>query len=214
MSRVYVVSDIHGCASILKRNLQRINFSYKRDKLIIVGDIADGANELEELANLLLKVKNLIVVLGNHDLFLKSFVENGKVGLKWLGIGGHDTLKQIINFNLIEKYKQILLNGVFYYEYNDCMFIHGGFNHKRSLEQQKKLPLTYNRSLQTFVKQLHNCGKKLKLLGREHIKHFFFGHTPHKKAPLKLSNCTYLDSGVLSTGKLCVYDLISGDYVL
>ena len=50
--------------------LERSGFDKEKDRLISLGDIADGWTETAECFEELLTIKNLVVVRGNHDQWL------------------------------------------------------------------------------------------------------------------------------------------------
>lgn len=67
--RDIVVGDIHGEFSSLERELQRVGFDRRSDRLICVGDLVDRGSESEEAAHWL-KQRWFYSVLGNHDCSL------------------------------------------------------------------------------------------------------------------------------------------------
>ena len=89
----YVLSDVHGMANKLKCMLDKISFS-KDDKLYILGDIFDrGPNPLGVL-NIVLKNRNIELLMGNHEKFFLDYYINNDKRL-WLYNGGASTLFQI-----------------------------------------------------------------------------------------------------------------------
>ena len=67
----YVVGDIQGCLQPLKCLLQAVEFNPDTDMLWSVGDIVNrGPKSLKTLRFLYKMRKNLVMVLGNHDLHL------------------------------------------------------------------------------------------------------------------------------------------------
>jgi hypothetical protein len=67
----YVVGDIQGCLQPLKCLLEKVQFNPDQDVLWSVGDIVNrGPKCLKTLRFLYKMRKNLVVVLGNHDLHL------------------------------------------------------------------------------------------------------------------------------------------------
>ena len=42
MSRTFTIGDLHGRVEALKEVLQKSNFDYEHDTLIVLGDIVDG----------------------------------------------------------------------------------------------------------------------------------------------------------------------------
>ena len=67
----YVVGDIQGCLKPLKCLLKEVDFKPGKDTLWSVGDIVNrGPKCLKTLRFLYKMRKNLVLVLGNHDLHL------------------------------------------------------------------------------------------------------------------------------------------------
>ena len=67
--RHFVMGDIHGAFHALKQCLERSSFDYKHDVLICLGDVCDGWPQTYECVEELLKIENLIFILGNHDFW-------------------------------------------------------------------------------------------------------------------------------------------------
>lgn len=67
MNKVFCIGDIHGSYKGLLQCLRKSNFDYKNDTLICLGDVVDGWSQVKECFDELLKIKNLIYVIGNHD---------------------------------------------------------------------------------------------------------------------------------------------------
>lgn len=65
--KTYTIGDIHGRHDALIEVFEKSKFNYDKDKLIVLGDIVDGGSQTKEVIEELLKIKNLIFVIGNHD---------------------------------------------------------------------------------------------------------------------------------------------------
>lgn len=65
--REFIIGDIHGGFRALKQLLTKANFDYDNNRLISLGDLADGWSETHLVIEELKKIKNLILVRGNHD---------------------------------------------------------------------------------------------------------------------------------------------------
>jgi bis(5'-nucleosyl)-tetraphosphatase (symmetrical) len=67
----FAIGDVHGCFETLRALLGRIGFSPRRDQLWMVGDLVNrGPRSLEVLRWAAEMGDRLVVVLGNHDLYL------------------------------------------------------------------------------------------------------------------------------------------------
>jgi len=75
----YVVGDIQGCYSGLRRLLDKAKFNPKKDTLYAVGDlVARGTESLETLEYLFGLGDSFASVLGNHDLHFLAIVSGLK----------------------------------------------------------------------------------------------------------------------------------------
>jgi len=55
--RTLCIGDIHGSAKGLKQVLERCNWNPETDKIIQLGDVADGWSETSECVDILLDIK-------------------------------------------------------------------------------------------------------------------------------------------------------------
>ena len=65
--RTLVLGYIHGAYKALEQVFSRSGFDYEKDRLIVLGDVCDGWIETKQAVDELLKVKNIIYIIGNHD---------------------------------------------------------------------------------------------------------------------------------------------------
>lgn len=129
MKNTYVIGDIHGNHKALVQCLERVNFNYEEDELISLGDIVDGFPDTYQCVEELLKIKNLVVVRGNHDQWMIDYIEKGEAPNIWINQGGRNTL---ISYDyareIPEEHRKFFLNTVIYHVKGDTLFIHGGIN--------------------------------------------------------------------------------------
>ena len=72
---VFVVGDIHGAYSLLKKKLKEIKFNFNSDLLIAVGDLIDRGPDSKKVVDLVKKY-NYDCVMGNHELMCIEFRGN------------------------------------------------------------------------------------------------------------------------------------------
>lgn len=97
---IYAMSDLHGCYDLYIKMLEKINFS-DEDTLYILGDIVDRGPDGIKIYQDMMKRKNVIPLLGNHDytalrMFKKIYNREEfdylDLGYKmWMMIGGEPT---------------------------------------------------------------------------------------------------------------------------
>lgn len=63
---VYAISDLHGCYDLYIKMLEKIKFS-DEDTLYILGDVTDRGEDGIKILQDMMKRKNVIPILGNHD---------------------------------------------------------------------------------------------------------------------------------------------------
>ena len=63
-NRTLAIGDIHGGHRAMMQCLERSEFNYKKDRLISLGDGADGWSGVVECIEELHKIKNLFILLG------------------------------------------------------------------------------------------------------------------------------------------------------
>ena len=71
---IYVMSDIHGEKSKFDSVMRKINLT-DEDQLYILGDVIDRGNDGIEILLKLMEMKNVIVLLGNHELMMLNAIE-------------------------------------------------------------------------------------------------------------------------------------------
>ena len=220
----FVIGDIHGAHKALLQCLEKSGFNYEKDELISLGDVADSWPEVPEVFDELLKIKKLIYVIGNHDLWLLEWFKTGRAPHIWLSQGGMatydaykrlledgDTTRQVAHQNLLE-------NAVDYAVNDQGLFVHGGFNWHIPIESQLQYNLTWDRHLWTAAKywqRQHDKGMKLDKV--DDYENVFIGHTTtsyddKSLKPVHASNVWNLDQGAGWEGKLTIMNIDTKEY--
>lgn len=234
--RRFVIGDIHGNYLALLELLNTINFDYDNDMLISLGDIVDGWPQTFECIELLMKIKNLILIKGNHD---EWFINHSKIILSgelfdnywkqqdaiiWFSNGGQDTIKSYEignNHYHIDKHIEFL-NGALNYHIDDDnnLFIHAGYPIYHKPIKGENIYLKDYLWERTYVH--HNVvpylNKEEKFIDKNFSK-VFIGHTPtinykytvedteRIETIIKSGNIYLIDCGIAFTGKLAVVNI-------
>lgn len=219
--RRYVISDPHGNYKALKQVLKRGKFNYNKDLLIINGDVVDGYADSYLIIEELLKIENLIFIIGNHDIFFMNYTETGWAEDIWLLQGGKNTKKSYASHGY--KYKampkthiEFFNKGLYHYEIDEMLFVHGGFDYPNEMPETASIEtLTWDRELLNRMR----CGLKVK-----EWKKIFIGHTQVETTDFKpgiidwhegkFAKCIQLDCGAGWRGRLCLMDIDTEEYVL
>jgi len=224
--RTFVVGDIHGCHEPLLELLTQVEFDYENDRLISMGDLCDRGSTTWEVIELLLKVKNKVLVKGNHDPWLETWLRSpGTRQDVWLYNGGRTTLASYDkhkNENYAE-HLALLRSQVYYHIENNICFVHGGFDKNHLLKDHDPESLMWDREL---VMQSMSA-KKNKLVTKDGFDLIFVGHTPtlywDESVPGKGIQPIYkpifsggvwnIDTGCGKGGHLTLFDLNNMTYI-
>ena len=207
----FVIGDIHGRVDALKQVLNLSHFNYEKDKLICLGDIVDGGYNTYEVVEELLKIKDFIFVLGNHDKWFIDNISSGWSGDIWLNQGGKNTLdsyrKASIGGMIPVTHQELFNNGFYYYILEGMLFVHGGFNPKVGIHNTDTTTLLWDRSLI----EKHKKGRKELTFNK-----IFVGHTTTQSygslQPINFGKLWMLDTGAGWTGRLTIMDIDTEEY--
>ena len=217
----FVIGDIHGNIKALKQCLSKSNFDYNQDKLIVLGDTCDGIPFVKDCFDELLKIKNLIHILGNHgDWTMEWYTNKSPVKCPediWYNQGGKQTIKSYggILGEMPTEHLNILKNSPLYYiEDEKYLFVHGGIDpNQKNINIQTRDTLLWDRDLIEFAKGKHYQKPNYKYGGWERI---YVGHTTTEYyksiEPLKFCNVQMLDTGAGWSGKLTIMDIDTNEF--
>lgn len=212
--RTFVIGDIHGSYKKLQKLLNKIQFNYKEDTLITLGDYCDGRYEdlsghnLYEVIQILNKVQNYIRIKGNHDFWLESYLNQTIKDYEfqgWLQNGGQITFSQLeeLNISQVNEIKEFMKTLVLFHETDTHIFVHGGYVTTIPLKDQDDDVLCWDRDLTKWC--VFNWFRPNKFT--------FVGHTAThaliKKCyePIIRDNYVNLDTGAGYGYKLTAYNL-------
>jgi len=208
--KTFVIGDIHGSFKGLKQCLKRSGFDYDKDKLICLGDTADGWTETFECFEELFKIKNLKYVRGNHDQWLKDWLKKGDRPDVWTLQGGKNTLESYLKEDPRDwkKHTEFLSKTPFYYidEKNRC-FVHGGVSQKhKPIDECDKMFLCWDREL---WENRHNL-KTIKEFEEVYVGHTSIWNISHY--PQNFKNVWFLDTGGGWEGKVTIMDVDTKEF--
>lgn len=205
------MTDVHGAAKALDEVLIKANFDFDNDQLIIGGDLCDGYPQTYEVLEIISKIKNKILLRGNHDTPFINFLNKGYVAKYWEKMGAYSTIQSYDNKSQEDKQKHlsILKQSKKYHKIDDMLFVHAGFNLNRPLDKQSFKDLNTNHSF--WEKVLHSRKKKFNPINEEY-KLIFIGHTPTNKKsrnaiPIRKSNVINCDTGAGNGGRLTLVNI-------
>ncbi len=223
--RVYAIGDIHGCAELLRKLVNRIFEDIAQHKdckphLVFLGDYIDRGMKSATVIDMLIDIETCGVatsfLAGNHEDALQQFLEEPMIAPHWFGIGGLATLLSYglsaaeggasrDRFNKIRDslraampstHRDFLSRLPVMLELGDYLFVHAGIRPGLALERQSREDLLSIRGDFTMSRE-------------RHPKRVVHGHSAQPN-PVVLPNRICVDTGAYATGRLtCV--VLDGD---
>jgi len=159
--RTLVVGDIHGSAKALEQILERCKFDPLQDKLICLGDYADGWSETSEVVDILLDIQKKsteetepIFIRGNHDVWVYDWMMFGHQPILWTQQGGQATLESYIRTGmLVDRHHRNFWfkQHDWYIDDENRLFIHGGWYYREGFPKGAQAPVNAG----TIAKECH-----------------------------------------------------------
>ena len=203
-NRTFCLGDIHGAHKALVQVLGRAEFDYENDTLITIGDIVDGWEDSFNVVEELLKIKNRIDIIGNHDDWFITFIETSIHPDGWsqgglstaksyakaigLELKYHSIIKRegtwlkesyILNLNpndIPDTHKKFFKGQHRYYvDENKNVFVHGGFDRTLPIGNTPMINMMWDRSL--WKKALSSKSSQNPLKFFDKINKVFIGHS-------------------------------------
>lgn len=172
--KYYIIGDIHGYLSKLKKIISCISTDIMKDDIIIfLGDYIDRGPSSFEVIEFLINLSekyNTQFLTGNHeDMFIRFLIKGDNYN-NYLRNGGGYTLKSYIKnlneFILPESHRKFFNNLKLYYEGEDFIAVHAGLNPGvKSMKEQQRYDMIWIR--EEFYKYPGRWPKTV-----------IFGHTP------------------------------------
>lgn len=221
--RKFVTSDTHGEEEKLRLCLELAGFNYEKDLLIHLGDVCDRGFSTHNVIELLLTIKNLISIRGNHDEWFLQYCKTGshpspgsfnETMMSYRQEGCDYIPKSHIKF--LEDQR------LCYLDEENRFFCHAGFDPQEFIEAQDEFELYWDRDL--IKKALSAKAGGVNLNDINGFKQIFIGHTPTitwKKngkrinTPIYAAQVVNIDTGApFKEGKLSVIDITTDNHIL
>lgn len=214
----FILGDIHGMKDYLLDVLNKSGFDYENDLLIQVGDIVDRGPDPFGCMHELMRIKNKVLILGNHD---DSFINFIKTGEDMLGTfhsnGSRITIQAWNKLSLHDRaiYKVNILDQMIPYHItsDNIMITHGGFPTDELLERWHPSAFAWDRDL---VQKAMSCSKGQTIKTLYDFKKAFIGHTPtiywETTLPIFSGGIWNVDTGSGKTGPLTIMDMDTEEY--
>jgi serine/threonine protein phosphatase 1 len=218
-TRTWVIGDIHGAAKALLQIIERSGADIEKDTFIVLGDVTDGWPEVPEAIEILMSIKNLIYITGNHDIWAREFLvnptdpQNPQIAnhyMSWYTQGGKATADAYKRRpELTSKHVDFLNDSLAYYvDDQNRLYIHGGYDPKIPIDEQTEFDIAWDRRFWTDTRAGRNLG-----ITYDEV---YIGHSPtirypkndgSHKQPLNYGKVWNLDTGGAYTGMLSIMDV-------
>lgn len=207
--RIFAIGDIHGGYKALLQCLERSDFNYEQDRLIVLGDIVDGWPETPECIEELLKVRHLIVVMGNHDQWVDDWFTFGATPDIWKSQGGQATINAYqLRPDLLEKHHDFFKKAHYYFvDDENRLYVHGGLRTFLPIQEQAPEVLMWDRDV--AIDALRG------VVNVPNFKEVFLGHTTTERIslePVISGNVILLDQGAGWSGKLSIMNVETKEF--
>jgi serine/threonine protein phosphatase 1 len=209
---IYVIGDIHGAFRALEQVLERSPFRPGIDRLIQLGDVADGWPDTPECVERLLSIPNSIWLQGNHDWWtaewLATHAAPDGINHSWYSQGGRATYQAYQRGpreQLERHFTAFFGQQLPYFEdEQNNLYVHAGYDPTRPITQQEPFDLIWTRDLW--------------LGGWEALGYTecFIGHTPtwpDSPVPTRRANVWNLDQGAGYSGRLSMLNVRTKEFV-
>lgn len=224
----FTISDIHGAHRALKQCIERSGIDKEKDRLICLGDTADSWREIKECFNELLTFKNLIYIMGNHDLWTWEYYVYKENSISWRSQGGEATIKSF-GAKLPDNVYQLLSKALPYFvDENNRLYVHGGFSPMNGLGIKRDWQMHDYCWDRDFIQSAIICYlARLKNKQPVNIKYtsfenVFLGHTPtllfnpienkDMTKPLNVFEVWDIDTGAGYTGQLTIMNVETKEF--
>lgn len=226
--RTLVMGDIHGAYKALLQVLEHCEFNPEKDKLIQLGDIADGWSETALVSQYFIDLKEKyphhIFIRGNHDVWLYDWLHFGRSPMLWTQQGGQATIDSYIEYGFIDDDHRKFYREQedWYIDDENRLYIHAGWYYPAGFPEGASMKVNagsiakechWDRGLYETTKTAHFL-RRHQENGLKHFdaldqfKEVYIGHTAQTNKSinqyLNLWNC---DSGAGWNGRLGVIDV-------
>jgi len=220
-----VIGDIHGNLSALRQAFKRSGFDPEKDRLITLGDVYNGHPYSAECVEELMKVRDLVWCLGNHDALALSWLRGEWKGRRTLGDWKYEELVTIMysygggqtksDRRRMKSHLEFASKRCVLYHVDEAarLYVHAGIDWDYPLYRQPDPGVYYSdRKTYAIHAPIYEIGGI-----RFPYRDVFIGHTktireyPDGK-PVRRANLWNLDTGAGTYGRLTIMDADTYEY--
>jgi serine/threonine protein phosphatase 1 len=133
-SDIFAIGDIHGCASELRKLLDKLPLT-QTSQIVFLGDYVDRGPHSREVIELIIELKkknDVITLMGNHESMFMEFLAapHSAAAGRFIFNGGGTTLASYSDgagsYTIPEHHSDFLGTLQLFYETDKYFFVHGG----------------------------------------------------------------------------------------
>jgi serine/threonine protein phosphatase 1 len=204
MRKTFVLGDIHGAYRALTQVLERASFDYENDRMICLGDVVDGWPHTKQAIDEMLKMKNLIYLMGNHDVWALQWMETREAAEIWLAQGGRATCDSYKD-GVPESHLNFLRKARDFFIEDNRLFVHAGVLPGMKAEECSPEILFWDRTMVRLAQDLQKKETPRQLTSYDEV---FVGHTPISSPhPMKYCEIWMVDTGAAWSGVLSMMNV-------
>ncbi len=192
--RKFIIGDIHGCFEELMELLEKMNVTVD-DLLISVGDIVDRGNKSKEVFEFFVNRPNSIVLMGNHERKHQNKLLTYAQEIVKIQFGEND----------YQKFLDWTTTLPYFYELEEAIIIHAGFEHDKSLQEQREDVLCGSTAGERYLETKYY--EKYWTDFYAGTKPIIFGHHVVGNDPKIFNNTFGIDTGACHNGYLTAVEL-------
>ena len=226
--KTFVLGDTHGNFLALKQCIKSSGIDKDKDTLIVLGDVVDGLPQSRECIEELLTFKTLIYIKGNHDEWFEIWGLRGDKDWAWSSWGGYPQDKSLWTSqggqatirsyngspaNIPKSHLDLFVNAPLYYiDDKNRVFVHGGFDRDKPIEEMQQELLMWDRELWYFAKRRSQDKRTMNNTYTQYNE-VFIGHTQiNAPRPQHCCNIWNLDTAAGWDGYLTIMDVDSKEF--
>ena len=218
--KLFVVSDIHGFAGLLKEALQNAGYDPKNEHHLLVccGDLFDRGTENFEVLRFFERIERKVMIKGNHETRLLEILENGRLGQHDCLNGTVETIQEFFGkYSVMSLLEPVDFSGKTgtvdrlydligemrdYYETEHYVFVHGWLPNENETvvaDWRSATPQQWRNSRWTW------WTKGVEMPGRTEPKTIVCGHYPTPGGDIYYGDgFIAIDAGTYRSGKVNV----------
>lgn len=164
MGRLFAITDIHGCATALRRLLAELQPG-REDTIVFLGDAIDRGPDSCGVLDQMLELDQqcrLVPILGNHEQMLLDSLDGAMPIYDWLIHGGREALDSYGKNTPLEavpdEHVDFIKSWGDVFETETHLFAHGNYLPNKPLDDQPWDNLRWQ-SLKYYCPEPHESGK-------------------------------------------------------